>query len=111
MRAGDRVRLYGGYDAPVPWLGGKEERTGTCIGFLSEEDKRTTAVVELDEPVACKGTTGKHVLLRLRYVGARWAKREIVHVELCDFLPDERTHKEKKRGVWVESHSNYAVVA
>lgn len=34
LQAGDRVRLFEGYDMEPRWLNGKEELTGTCVTFI-----------------------------------------------------------------------------
>lgn len=92
------------------WLCGRDAYTGTCISFIKGQNERPAAVIELDEPITVDGTTGKIVVLELRYVGARWVKRETVHVELCDFMPEDKSWKDRKRGKWVESHASYAVI-
>ncbi len=110
LRIGNRVRLYGGYDMEPKWLGGKEAHTGKCVAFIVGQNKQPAAVIALDDPMVFDNTSGPFAVLELRYVGARWSNSEVVHVELCDAMPDNKTRKERKQGLWVESHARYAVV-
>jgi hypothetical protein len=110
LHVGDRLRLYGGYDMEPRWLNGKETLTGKCVAFIKGQNKQPAAVVELDEPISFDDITGKTVVLELRYVGASWTKSEVVHVELCDFIPEDKAWKDRAQGVWVESHASYAIL-
>jgi hypothetical protein len=110
LHVGDRLRLYGGYDMEPHWLNGKETFTGKCVAFIKGQNKQLAAVVELDEPISFDDITGKTVVLELRYVGASWTKSEVVHVELCDFIPEDKAWKDRAQGVWVESHASYAIL-
>lgn len=92
------------------WLNGKEELTGTCVTFIKGQNKQPAAVIELNEPISCENVTGKIVVLELRYVGASWASRETVHVELCDFVPENKSWKDRRQGVWTESHASYEIL-
>ena len=108
LRIGNRVRLAGGYDMEPRWLDGREACFGECIGFIPRENGRTAAVIHLDEPLIFDSMTGSYVVLRLRYVGARWSKHETVHVELFT-EPPSTLQDPAVRGLWVESHANYRV--
>ena len=111
LREGHRVRLFGGYDMEPKWLGGKDAYLGRCSRFIKGQSRQLAAVVELDEEVTFDRTSEKTVVLELRYVGARWGKRETVHIKLCDFVPEDKAWKERKRGEWIESHTSYLVVS
>lgn len=110
LREGDRIRLYGGYNVEPKWLGGKKACFGRCLGFIAGQGKQPAALVELDEALTFDSTSGKYVVLELRYTGSRWGKRENVHIELCNFVPEDRAWKDRKRGEWIESHASYQVV-
>ena len=57
-----------------------------------------------------KNISGKIIVLELRYAGASWTKNEVVHVELCNFMPEDKPWKDRAQGVWVESHASYAIL-
>lgn len=105
LSIGDQVRLSGGYDMEPAWLCGRSAYTGTVLKFIPGQNETEALVVELDSPVFFKGITGNTLVLELRYVDARWEKRNIVHVELCDFDPEPKTWKDRKQGKWIESHA------
>ena len=106
LRIGDRVRLSGGYDMEPRWLNGRDSLFGKCISFVPSEDSRSAAVIQLDEPITFDSVTGSYAVLRLRYVGARWSKREIVHLELFA-APPASLQEAASRGLWIESHASY----
>lgn len=110
LHVGDRVRLYGGYDMEPRWLNGKESVKGKCIAFIKGQNKEPAAVIELDESISFESVSGRIVVLELRYVGASWGKNEVVHVELCNFMPEDKAWKARAQGVWVESHASYAIL-
>jgi hypothetical protein len=39
-----------------------------------------------------------------------WSKGEIVQLELCDSMPEDRAWDERKRGEWIESHAIRQVI-
>jgi hypothetical protein len=108
LRAGNRVRLDGCYDMEPKWLNGRIAHFGECVGFIQGENGQSAALIRLDEPVTSNGVTGSHLVLRLRYVGARWANRETVHLELFT-SPPASLQDPSTRGVWIESHASYHV--
>ena len=108
LRIGDRVRLAGGYDMEPKWLSGRNACFGDCVGFIPGENNQLAAIVCLDEPVTFDGVTGSYLVLRLRYVGARWANHETVHLELFT-APPTSLQAPSARGLWIESHASYRV--
>lgn len=110
LKVGDRVRLSGGYDMDPKWLSGKECYVGRVTEFIPGQNKLPAAIVQLDSPIAFENTIGDIVVLELRYVGARWGRTDIVHVELCNFTPEAKSWKDRKQGKWVESHASYVKV-
>jgi hypothetical protein len=105
LQAGDRVRLSGGYDFEPAWLSGKASVEGTVAAFIPGQNKNPAAVIKLDEPISAEGATGDALVLELRYVGANWGSTEIVHVELCNFMPEPKRWQDRRQGKWVESHA------
>lgn len=107
LKVGDRVKLSGGYDFEPSWLGGIAYYRGVVSAFIPGQDEAPAAVVRLDHTITAKGTTGEIVVLELRYVGQDWESTGTVHVELCDFLPEEKPWQQRRQGKWVESHATY----
>ena len=107
LKIGDRIQIGGGYDMEPQWLNKNQHYTGVVKAFIPGQNDSPAAVVKLDEPITFEEIKGDIIVLELRYVGAKWKKNEIVHVELCDFEPEEKLCKDRKKGKWVESHANY----
>jgi hypothetical protein len=106
LKVGDRVRLYGGYDTEPAW--GRNPLLGTVASFIPGQNDPPAAVVKLDNAVSAEGVTGDLIVLELRYVGARWRDTGIVHIELCDFVPEAKTWFQRRPGKWIESHATYS---
>jgi hypothetical protein len=122
LRPGDRVRVFGGYDADPAWLAADPAGyRGEVIEFIPGQGNQPAAVVELDTQLvlpagagAVQGTEvrGRYLVLELGHVGADWATpTPRTHVELCDFRPIARSWEERTHGSWVESHATYEVLA
>jgi hypothetical protein len=107
LKVGDRIRLAGGYDMDPKWLAGSESYTGIVSEFIPGQNKANAAVVRLDQAITVDGISGDILVLELRYEGAKWKGTETVHVELCDFVPESKSWKFRKQGLWVESHATY----
>lgn len=107
LNIGDRVQIGGGYDMHPQWLGGRQHYSGTLRKYIPGQNESPAAVIELDESVSFEEVTGNILILELRYAGATWKEKETVHVELCDFVPENKTWHDRKRGKWVESHATY----
>jgi hypothetical protein len=107
LKVGDRVELSGGYDFEPSWLGGLPSHPGVVSSFIPGQNDMPAAVVRLDNAITAKGTTGDIVVLELRYVGQGWQDTGTVHIELCDFVPEERAWQQRRQGKWVESHATY----
>ena len=104
---GDRIRIRGGYDMEPKWLCGQSEHFGIAKEFIPGGNSSKSLVIKLDGPISFEGTTGKHIVLSLRYVGAKWKASEVVHIELCDFAPESKPWEQRQQGKWVESHASY----
>ena len=108
LSVGDRIRLSGGYDFEPKWLQGKSELFGMAVKFIPGQNENPAAVIELDEPISVDGIEGRTVVLELRFLGATWGTTETVHIELCDFVPEDKAWQQRRQGKWVESHATYA---
>jgi hypothetical protein len=107
LNIGDRIQIGGGYDMEPQWLSGRQHYVGTVGAFIPGQNDTPAAVIELDEAVSFEEVTGNYLVLELRYAGAKWENSETVHVELCDFEPEEKSWHDRKQGKWVESHASY----
>ena len=107
LKAGDRIRLSGGYDMDPEWLGDQGFFMGVVTAFITGQNEMPAAVVQLDENIHFRGATGNILILELRYEGAKWNPGETVHVELCDFLPENKRWQDRRQGLWIESHARY----
>jgi len=106
LKAGDRVKLSGGYDNAL-WLCGRSHVLGIVDALIPGQNDQPAVVVRLDEPIEFDGIRGSLVVLELRYVGATWGPTGTVHVELCDFNPENKRWQDRRQGKWVESHATY----
>ena len=104
------VKLWGGYDYEPEWIKGKEFISGRVHGFIPSQNSSPAMVVALDAPLTSKGTTGDIVILELRFVGAQWKGEQTVHIELCDFIPENKSWKNRRQGTWIESHASVDVL-
>src|SRR5215468_947250 len=110
LLVGDRVRLSGGYDMEPNWLQGKRNYLGTVSAFIPSQSDAPAAVIELDQVISVDGVSGRILVLQLRFVGAQWNDKNVVHVELCDFYPEAKPWQVRRRGKWVESHASCDMV-
>ncbi len=62
------------------------------------------------KPITVDNLTGNVVALELRYVGAEWSNQAIVHIELCESMPQPKRWQERRKGKWIESHATYKKV-
>jgi hypothetical protein len=107
LQIGDLVELSGGYSFEPEWLAGVASVGGSVITFIPGQNETPAAVIKLDGPISYGGMTGDILVLELRYVGASWEPSEIVHVELCDFMPEAMAWQHRGKGKWAESHASY----
>ena len=107
---GCSVKLYGGYDFEPEWIAGKKFVSGKVDKFIPGQNSSPAMVVELDMPLTAKGATGNIVIVELRFVGAQWKGEQTVHIELCNFIPENKSWKNRRQGTWIESHASVAVL-
>ena len=98
LMQGNRIRLRGGYDYDPEFLNNppNKERVGKVIKFIPGQNEEQAAVVKLDFPITCRGLTGNYLVLELRYVGQTWVTDGPVHLELCDFVPEDKKWNDRK---------------
>ena len=109
MEVGDTVKLYGGYDYEPKWLGKEDHRLATVLKFIPGQDTEPAAVVKLSQPITVDSVTGEVLVLELRHEGTKWFKKGTVHIELCNFIPEDIRWQDRKQGLWVEAAASYAV--
>ena len=85
--------------------------SGAVVTFMLGQNGTPAAVIKLDSPMTFEDVTGDILVLELRYVGAEWAPAGIVHVELCDFTPEPKPWRNRRKGKWAESHASYERIA
>ena len=107
LLAGDRIELSGGYEFQPAWLGERSSLMGVVATFIPGQNDLAAAVIVLDEPLCMDGISGAAVVLEQRYAGATWTSAGVVHVELCEFMPEQKRWQDRRQGKWVESHAQY----
>lgn len=113
LNIGDKVELSGGYDFDPIYLKkpAADKRTGTVIHFIEGQNKTTAAVIKLDTKINGEKIIGDIAILELRHKDATWfGKTFIVQVELCDFIPDNKSWENRKQGEWVESAATLKII-
>jgi hypothetical protein len=111
LKVNDRIWLGGGYEPDPEWRHKGKGYPGTVEFFMPGQNEEPAAVVKLDKKITVEGITGDILVLELRSKGAKWGDEGIVHLELCDFVPERRPWKERKQGKWIESHAHYRKLA
>ena len=112
LQVGDKIELSGGYDYDPLYLKKPpaSKRRGTVIQFIKGQDESPAAVVKLEQKISGEKITGDIVVLELRHVGQTWQKPTPVHIELCDFMPEDKTWKDRKQGEWVEAAATVTLI-
>ena len=112
IKIGDTIKLSGGYDYDPLYLKTPVAsfRTGTVIQFIKGQNESPAAVVKLDQEISGEKITGDIVILELRLVGQTWKEPTPVHIELCDFMPENKPWKERRQGEWVEAAASVTLL-
>jgi hypothetical protein len=105
LKAGQRIVLSGGYDMEPKWLGGHNQRYAEVIKSIPGQNKESALLVKFDKQFEIEGYSAIYAVLELRYEKSKWEAGAICHIEACDFLPEEKTWKDRKQGEWVESNA------
>ena len=112
MQVGDKIELSGGYDYDPLYLKNPRasKRIGIVIQFIKGQNESPAAVVKLSQKISGKKISGDIVILELRYFGQTWQDPTPVHIELCDFMPEDITWKDRKQGEWVGAAGTVTLV-
>ncbi len=112
LQVGDKIELSGGYDYDPIYLKRPlaTHRSGTVIKFIKGQNKEPAAVVKLDHKISGEKITGDIVVLQLRHAGQTWQEPTPVHIELCDFMPEDKAWKDRKQGEWVEAAASVKLI-
>lgn len=103
LKAGDRVRISGGYEMEPRWLEDGGAREGTLVRFIPGQNARPAAVVRLDNALTVDGRRGDFLVLELRHAGAAWQPGASVHLELLGEEPEDLRWQDRKQGTWIEA--------
>jgi hypothetical protein len=112
LQVGDKIELSEGYDYDPIYLKNPpaSKRDGTVIEFIKGQNEAPAAVVKLDQKISGERITGDIVVLELRLVGQTWQEPSPVHIELCNFMPENKAWKERKQGEWIEAAATVTLV-
>jgi hypothetical protein len=112
---GDRIKVFGGYDATSKWLWGRDYVVGSIVGWIPREERTAACVVKLEDPLPFTDgeslvdvRTGEYLVLRLRYRGATWEEKGTVLVEVFQNPVESLDWDDQDH--WVESHATYEVL-
>lgn len=87
-----------------------EKRTGKVINFIAGHNRRKAAVVKLDNKIMGNKIAGDIIVLELRYVDQNWSDPSPVHIELCDFIPEDKPWKDRFQGEGIESAATCRII-
>jgi hypothetical protein len=108
LRPGDRIRLCGGLEDPVPWLPGGSHVEGVVHSII-DAPPPGVVVVRLSETlrvdVPGRAATGDFAVLHLRHRWTRWGTRGVVSVRLAGHAPSSEA--EVAGLPPIESHAGY----
>ena len=114
LQVGDKIILFGGYNRDPLNLRNPpaENRIGMVVQFIKEQNKTPAAVVKLDYQISGDKITGDILIIEPRYVDQDWQDNGLspVHIELCDFLPENEEWKFRKQGEWVEAAASWKIL-
>lgn len=112
LQVGDNIELSGGYDFEPIYLRNPpaSKRSGTVIQFIKGQNEQSAAVVKLDQKISWQKVTGDIVVLELRHVGQTWQEPTPVHIELCDFMPEDKAWNDRRQGEWVEAAASIKLI-
>lgn len=113
LAPGQRVRVFGGYDTNPAWRKDDPDGyEGVVTDFIPGKNELPAVVIELDAPLRAGGIEGDIVVLEQAWEGVLWGQSSPrIHVELCDFKPEQKRWHDRRRGAWIESHATFEVVS
>ncbi|MFN7044692.1 MAG: hypothetical protein ACK4M1_05810 [Flavobacterium sp.] len=113
MKVGDKIELSGGYDYEIAYLENPRasSRIGTVISFIRNSRKYEdySAIVKLTEAITVNGKTSDILVLTTRYEKQTWIYTGIVHLVLCETIPENKQLAEKY-GEWIEAAASYIII-
>jgi hypothetical protein len=114
LKAGDRIQLSGGYSMEPLYLKDPPSvyRTGQVLKFIKGQNATPAAVVKLDYQIKGEKIEGDILILEPRYVDQNWQDDGLgsVHIELCDFFPDDIEWKNRRQGEWIEAAASWEII-
>jgi len=112
LKVGDSIELYGGYDYDPLYLKNPtaNKRAGVVIQFIPGQNSTPAAVVRLSEKIKGDSISGNILVLELRYVGQTWTNPTPVGIELCDFIPEKKSWKNRRQGEYIEAAATVKIV-
>jgi hypothetical protein len=112
LEISDRIELFGGYDYDPLFLKDPpaDKRTGTVINFIAGQNKSKATVVRLDDRIKGNNISGDIAVLELRYGDQTWSDPSPVHIELCDFVPEDKPWKDRRQGEWIEAAATLRII-
>lgn len=112
LEIGDTVKLFGGYDYDPLFLKipPADERIGVVINFIAGQNKKEVAVIKFDEEISGREISGDILVIQLRYVDQTWNDPNPVHIELCDFVPENKPWNERRKGEWIEAAATLQII-
>jgi hypothetical protein len=112
LEIGDRIELFGGYYYDPLFLKNPraDKRMGTVINFIPGKNQSKAAVVRLHDKIKGNNISGDLAVLELRYVDQTWSESSPVHIELCDFMPEDNPWKDRRQGEWIEAAATFRII-
>jgi hypothetical protein len=112
LLVGDEIELSGGYDYDPLFLKKppSPQRSGRIIRFIKGQNGNLAAIVKLNQKISGKNITGDILVLELRHIEQTWQEPTPVHIELCDFMPEDKAWKDRKQGEWIEAAASVTLV-
>ena len=105
---GDRLVIFAGYDYKPKYLGEHDYYIGKIIKFIPGQIGRISApVLRMDNSIQYDSLIGQYFVLETRYVGQDWKGYGPIHIELCNFEPEESNYDQRKKGLWIEAAASY----
>lgn len=112
LQEGDKIELSGGYENDPLFLKypPASKRSGTVVQFIQGQNEDPAAVVKMDAAFSGEKIKGDIVVLELRHAGQTWQDSIAVHIELCNFMPENKTWKNRRKGEWIEPAATLTIV-
>jgi hypothetical protein len=112
LKVGDRIALFQGYDGDPKYLKHPpdSQRRGEIVKFITGQNEQLAAVVKFDQKFSGDSITGDIAVLELGLVGQTWQQPSPVHIELCDFMPEDKPWKDRRKGEWVEAAASVTLL-